>query len=191
MAHTDDTRQPDRRDFIVHAAFAFAGVGCAAATWPLIDQMNPHIGTPPPETRDVDLRTIRPGQTVSVPWRGKPVFVRHRTPQEVQLARDTPVSDLADPLARNELLPVKATATDANRTKPGHESWLVVVGICTHLGCLLTAQDPVAAASNEGWFCRCHAARFDLSGRVRGGPARTNLPVPPYQFLSPGKIRIG
>jgi len=192
MAKIDDVSEPDRRDFIVQAAYAFAGVGSVVAVWPLIDQMNPNTATPPPEVRDVDLSSIQPGQTVSVPWRGRPVSIRHRTSEEVQLARSTALSDLPDPFARNEALPERTPASDANRTKEGHDNWLVVVSVCTHLGCVLTSQEPAATvASGEGWFCRCHAARFDLSGRVRGGPARTNLPVPPYRFLSPTRIRIG
>jgi len=190
MANVDAADLPARRDFIVDAALAFAGVGCAAALWPFIDQMNPNSATPPPEVRDVDLVAIQPGQTVTVPWRGLPISIRRRTPEEVRLARSTPLSDLPDPFARNEALPAKTPASDANRTQEGQEEWLVVVSICTHLGCLLTPQAP-AVAAGEGWFCRCHAARFDLSGRVVGGPARTNLPVPPYRFLSPARIRIG
>jgi ubiquinol-cytochrome c reductase iron-sulfur subunit len=191
MTDVSDTRRPARRDFIVQAAHAFAGVGCAATLWPFIDQMNPNKGTPPPETRDVDLGSIEPGQTKTVAWRGLPVSIRHRTPEEVRGARNVTISELADPFARNEALPKNAPASDANRTKAGHERWLVVVSLCTHLGCLLKAAGRDASASAEGWFCPCHAARFDLSGRVRGGPARTNLPVPPYEFLTPMKIRVG
>jgi ubiquinol-cytochrome c reductase iron-sulfur subunit len=101
------------------------------------------------------------------------------------------MSELPDALARNEALPKNAPASDANRTKAGHEQWLVVVSLCTHLGCRLSPVRRETSASLEGWFCPCHAARFDLSGRVRSGPARTNLPVPPYAFLTPMKIRIG
>jgi len=191
MTHDGTARQPGRRDFIVQAAGAFAAVGGACALWPLIDQMNPNSATPQPVTTDVDLRAIPPGQSVSVPWRGKPVFIRNRTREEVQLARSTPVSDLPDPFARNEALPERTLASDENRTKEGHENWLVVVGLCTHLGCVLTFRRAGAtAAAGEGWFCPCHAARFDLSGRVRGGPARMNLPVPSYRFLTATKIRI-
>ena len=190
MASIDEADQPARRDFIVDAALAFAGVGCAAALWPFIDQMNANKATPPPEKREVDLSAIPPGQTATVVWRGQPISIRHRTPDEIRIARSTPLSDLPDPLARNAMLPEKAPATDANRTKEGREEWLVVVSVCTHLGCRLTAQAP-AVAKGEGWFCRCHAARFDLAGRVVAGPARTNLPVPPYSFLSPTRMRIG
>jgi len=191
MTDRSDTRRPARRDFIVQAAHAFAGVGCAATLWPFVDQMNPNKGTPPPETRDVDLGSIQPGQTMTVAWRGLPVSIRHRTPEEVRGARNVTMSELPDAFARNAALPKNASASDTNRTKAAHEQWLVVVSLCTHLGCLLTSAGRDASASAEGWFCPCHAARFDLSGRVRGGPARTNLPVPPYEFLTPMKIRIG
>jgi ubiquinol-cytochrome c reductase iron-sulfur subunit len=193
MAHTVDAdRVPARRDFIVLTAAAFVAVGGAASLWPFVAQMNPNKGTPPSEVADVDLAQIRPGQTITVTWRRLPIFVRHRTRAEMDLARSTALVDLPDRLARNEMLPEKALAHDANRTIEGHDNWLVVVGVCTHLGCLLMSRQPGATVSaDEGWFCPCHAARFDLSGRVRSGPARTNLPVPPYRFLSATKIRIG
>jgi ubiquinol-cytochrome c reductase iron-sulfur subunit len=184
--------QSVRRDFIVQAAYAFAGVGGAIALWPFIDQMNPHPATPAAEVTDVDLSPIQPGQTILVRWRNQPIFVRHRTPEEVRMARSTPVSALNDRSARNQELPRTASADDANRTKEGHDDWLVVVGLCTHMGCLLRPEDTATALSTgEGWVCPCHAARFDLSGRVVSGPARTNLPVPPYRFLSATRIRIG
>jgi ubiquinol-cytochrome c reductase iron-sulfur subunit len=192
MAEIAQTTQPARRDFIVHMAGAFVAVGSAAALWPFIDQMNPNAGTPPPEVTDVDLAPIAPGQAISVRWRGLPIFVRHRTRQEIEYARSIPVSDLRDRFARNQALPAKALATDDNRTRAGHDNWLVVVGVCTHLGCMLKSSAAAGADDpSEAWFCPCHAARFDLSGRVRAGPALTNLPVPPYQFLTAGKIRIG
>jgi ubiquinol-cytochrome c reductase iron-sulfur subunit len=177
---------------MVQAASVFAGVGGAMALWPFVDQMNPNPATPPPEVKEVDLSPIQPGAAVLVQWRGLPVFIRHRTPEEVRIARSTPVSHLRDRLARNDGLPKSAPADDANRTKQGHDSWLVVVGLCTHLGCLLRSEAAAAAvATGEGWVCPCHAARFDLSGRVVGGPALTNLPVPPYRFLAATRLRIG
>ena len=183
---------PARRDFIVQAAYAFVGVGSAMALWPFIDQMNPNPATPPPEVTDVDLSPIQPGQTILVRWRGLPIFVRHRTREEVRMAQSTAVSALIDRSARNEALPKAASAEDANRTQEGHDNWFVVVGLCPHMGCLLRPQDTVSAvATGEAWVCPCHAARFDLSGRVVSGPARTNLPVPRYRFVSPTRIRIG
>jgi ubiquinol-cytochrome c reductase iron-sulfur subunit len=192
MAEVENPEQAARRDFIVQAALAFAGTGAAVSLWPFIDQMNPNRATPPPEGTDVDLSAIQPGRTISVRWRTAPIFIRNRTPEEVQIARSAPLSDLPDRLARNDALPKGASADDANRTKPGHDNWLVVVGLCTHLGCVLKSQDAAeAVTTGEGWLCPCHAARFDLSGRVRAGPARTNLPVPPYTFLTANRIRIG
>jgi ubiquinol-cytochrome c reductase iron-sulfur subunit len=192
MTENGDASLPGRRDFIVQAAGAFVGVGSTLALWPFIHQMNPNDGTPPPQVTEVDLHPIQPGQMISVAWRGMPILIRHRTRQEVHLARSTPLSDLPDRFARNEALPAKSLASDANRTREGHDNWLVVVGLCTHMGCVLTSQQPPATlATGEGWFCPCHAARFDLSGRVRSGPARTNLAVPPYEFLTATKIRIG
>jgi ubiquinol-cytochrome c reductase iron-sulfur subunit len=192
MADLVETSQPHRRDFIVQAAGAFAAVGSAVALWPFIDQMNPHPGTPPLPVTDVDLAPIQPGQSVTVLWRGAPIFIRNRTREEVREARSVPLSHLPDPLARNEVLPARATADDRNRTIAGFENWLVVVGVCTHLGCMLKPSEQAGRRdAEEAWFCPCHAARFDVSGRVRGGPARTNLPVPRYQFLTPSKLRIG
>jgi ubiquinol-cytochrome c reductase iron-sulfur subunit len=187
MAEIGLTSQPRRRDFIVQAAGAFVGVGNAVVLWPFIDQMNPNNATPPPATTDVDLAPIQPGQAISVLWRGLPVFVRNRTREEIQHARSTPLADLPDRFARNQALSEKTIAYDTNRTKEGHDNWLVVVGVCTHLGCHLKSQGD----AGEAWFCPCHAARFDLSGRVRSGPARTNLLVPPYRFLTASKIRLG
>jgi ubiquinol-cytochrome c reductase iron-sulfur subunit len=137
MTDVSDTRQLPRRDFIVQAAIAFVGVGCAAALWPFVDQMNPNTGTLPPERRDVDLASMEPGQTKTIEWRGLPVSIRHRTPDEVDRARNVALSELPDALARNAALAKNATASDANRTKAGHEQWLVVVSLCTHLGCRL------------------------------------------------------
>ncbi len=192
MADIDQVAEPGRRDFIVQAAQAFAGVGSAAALWPFIAQMNPNHATPPPEVKEVDLSSIRPGETMTVQWRNTPILIRHRTAEEVGMARSARASELPDRYARNEALPKAAPADDDNRTKDGHESWLVVVGVCTHMGCLLKSNEAAAArATGEGWVCPCHAARFDLSGRVVSGPARTNLPVPPYTFLSATRIRIG
>jgi ubiquinol-cytochrome c reductase iron-sulfur subunit len=178
-----------RRDFVLQAAMAFAGAGSALAMRPFLDQMGPNRATLPPESVDVDLRDIQAGNMKVVRWRGMPVFVRHRTPQEVQAARATALADLPDRLARNAMLPQTALAVDGNRTKEGHEEWLVVTGLCTHMGCVLSG--PATATSGEAWFCPCHAARFDVSGRVRAGPARTNLLVPRHEFLRRDKLKIG
>ena len=189
MEAVHEPAQPARRDFIIQVAQAFVGVGGAITIWPFLDQMNPNKATPGPEVKEVDLSAIRLGQTISVQWRGMPIFIRHRTPEETRMARSVRLTELPDGFARNAALPAKAPADDANRTKEGHDNWLVVVGMCTHMGCLLKSQEAgSAAATGEGWVCPCHAARFDLSGRVVSGPARSNLPVPPYQFLSGNRI---
>src|SRR5690606_21335160 len=136
-AHTED---PTRRDFLVVAASAFAAVGGAATLWPLIQQMNPDASTQALASTEVDLAPVQQGQAITVMWRGKPVFIRNRTQREVEAAVNTPVKDLPDKSARNALLPEQAAATDANRTKKGKENWLVMVGICTHLGCIPKGQ---------------------------------------------------
>jgi ubiquinol-cytochrome c reductase iron-sulfur subunit len=171
---------PARRDLVAQVACAFVGVGCGIALWTFVHQMNPNRAAPPPEVNDVDLRPIQPGQTRLVRWRAVPVFIRNRTPQEVRIARSSVVADLPDRFARNRQLPANTPADDRNRTKRGHDNWLVLVGLCTHMGCLPRLQQGAPAViTEEGWLCPCHAARFDLSGRVRSGPARTNLAVPP------------
>jgi ubiquinol-cytochrome c reductase iron-sulfur subunit len=190
--HDDCTSPPTRRDFLSVSAGAFLTAGGTFAAWPFIDQMNPNPSTPPIETRLVDLAPIAPGQTITVAWRGQPIFVRHRTTSEIERARNVAVGDLPDPYARNSALPVNARASDINRTIAGRSEWLVVVGLCTHLGCRLQPLHAVEPSdTGQGWFCPCHAARFDLAGRVRAGPATTNLPVPPYRFVTTSKIEIG
>jgi ubiquinol-cytochrome c reductase iron-sulfur subunit len=189
-SHT--TENPNRRDFIVIAAQAFAGVGAALALWPFISQMNPDASTQAAASLEVDLSPVKEGQAITVLWRGKPVFVRHRTKEEITKAVDVKISELIDPSARNDDLPEKAPATDANRTKKGHENWMVLVGICTHLGCIPKGQSIGDARGNfGGWFCPCHGSHYDTAGRIRLGPAPRNLEVPPYDFTSDSKIKIG
>jgi ubiquinol-cytochrome c reductase iron-sulfur subunit len=181
---------PTRRDFLSVFTASFAAAGAAAAVWPLVDQMNPNPGTPRGSIF-VDLAPIAPGQAITVSWRGQPVFVRHRTPDEIARARSVALDRLPDPYARNAALSAHADASDANRTLAQRPEWLVVVGICTHLGCKLGSGDAGTADGDVAWLCPCHAARFDSSGRVRSGPARTNLPVPPYRFVTRTQIEIG
>ncbi len=165
--------EPTRRDFLFIATGATGAVAVGAAVWPLIDQMNPDASTLAAAATEVDLTNVAAGQIVTVKWRGKPVFVRHRTPKEIAAAVAVPLSELRDP------------ATDASRVqKP---EWLVVIGICTHLGCVpLGHQGPY-----DGWFCPCHGSVYDTSGRIRQGPAPYNLVVPTYKFTSATKISIG
>ena len=181
-SHTAE--EPNRRDFIVIAAQAFAAVGAAAALWPFIHQMNPDASTQALASIEVDLSPINTGQAVTVLWRGKPVFIRNRTEEEVAAAKAVKLADLKDPLARNDALPESTRATDAARTKTGKENWLVLVGICTHLGCIPKGQSLGDARGDYGgWFCPCHGSHYDTSGRIRFGPAPRNLAVPPYEFL--------
>jgi ubiquinol-cytochrome c reductase iron-sulfur subunit len=189
---THGAHEPTRRDFIVIAAQAFAGVGAAMALWPFIHQMNPDASTQALASIEVDLSPVREGQAITVSWRGKPVFIRNRTKDEVQQAASVKLAELVDRQARNDALPESTPATDLNRTKKGHENWLVLVGICTHLGCI-----PKGQAINDskgdygGWFCPCHGSHYDTAGRIRKGPAPRNLEVPTYEFVSDTKVKIG
>ena len=183
---------PSRRDFIVIAAQSFAAVGGAMALWPFISQMNPDASTQALASTEVDLTPIKEGQAITVLWRGKPVFIRSRTAAEVKAAQEVKVADLIDPSARNDALPERTPASDANRTKKGHENWLVLVGICTHLGCIPKGQSMTDARGDfGGWFCPCHGSHYDTAGRIRKGPAPRNLEVPPYEFLSDTRIKVG
>ena len=186
------TEESNRRDFIVILAQSFAGVGAAVALWPFISQMNPDASTQALASIEVDLSPVKQGQAITVVWRGKPVFIRNRTAEEIKAAQDTKLSDLKDVNARNDALPDKTPATDVNRTKKGKENWLVLVGICTHLGCIPKGQSMGDARGNfGGWFCPCHGSHYDTAGRIRLGPAPQNLEVPPYDFLSDTQIKIG
>jgi ubiquinol-cytochrome c reductase iron-sulfur subunit len=184
--------EPTRRDVILVAAAGFAAVGAAAALWPLLDQMNPDQSALSLATTDVDLSHIDVGQAITVMWRGKPIFIRRRPDDEIAAAKSIPVDDLPDPLARNANLPDSAPATDENRAGKDRESWLVMIGICTHLGCIPKGQ---AVGDNRGefggWFCPCHGSQYDTAGRIRKGPAPQNLAIPPYNFVSDTKIKIG
>lgn len=192
MTGTEPTPEPARRDVFVLAAGAVVAAGAALALWPFLDQMNPPAGSSAPDAVEIDLGPIRPGQMITVAWRGLPVFVRHRTAEEVAAARAVDVAGLPDTRARNAALPEAAVASDANRTTAGHEQWLVVVGVCTHMNCkLIESPGRDAADGAVGFVCPCHAARFDRSGRVVSGPARTNLTIPPYRFVGSGRLRIG
>jgi ubiquinol-cytochrome c reductase iron-sulfur subunit len=186
------SEEPTRRDFIIIASQAFIGVGAAFTLWPFIQQMNPDATTQALSSTEVDLAPVKEGQAITVVWRGKPIFVRNRTKEEIQKAVETPIDDLPDRSARNEALPERALATDANRTKKGHENWIIVVGICTHLGCIPKGQSLTDNRGDYGgWFCPCHGSQYDTAGRIRKGPAPRNLEVPPYNFIADTKIKIG
>jgi ubiquinol-cytochrome c reductase iron-sulfur subunit len=187
-----DDDEPSRRDVIMIAAGGFAMAGAVLALWPLLDQMNPDQSALSLATTEVDLAHVEAGQAITVMWRGKPIFIRHRTDAEIAEAQDLPVDDLPDPLARNANLPDNAPATDENRTTKGREPWLVMIGICTHLGCIPKGQ---AVGDNKGdyggWFCPCHGSQYDTAGRVRKGPAPQNMAIPPYAFIADTKVKIG
>jgi ubiquinol-cytochrome c reductase iron-sulfur subunit len=187
-----EAEEPDRRDFLILAGNAFIAVGAAATMWPFIAQMNPDAGALALASVEIDLTPVKEGQAITVMWRGKPIFIRNRTKDEIARARETELEDLPDTSARNDLLSEAAPATDANRVKEGKENWLILVGICTHLGCIPKGQGLADARGDYGgWFCPCHGSHYDTSGRIRRGPAPRNLEVPPYAFLSDTKIKIG
>lgn len=164
-----------RRDFIILTASAVAGVGAASVAWPLIDSLNPSADVLALASTEVDLSSIEVGQSIRVKWRGKPVFVRRRTQAEIQTAQAEALGDLPDP------------EKDTDRVKEGKDEWLVLLGVCTHLGCV-----PLGNKGDfGGWFCPCHGSHYDTSGRIRKGPAPKNMAVPPYEFISDNVIKIG
>lgn len=167
-----------RRDFLYLATGAVGAVGVAAVAWPFIDSMNPAADTLALASIDVDLAPIAVGQSITVTWRGKPVFIRHRTGKEVEEAKSVNVDELRDP------------ATDASRVQK--EEWLIVIGICTHLGCVPLGQKPTDPRGDyDGWFCPCHGSHYDTAGRIRKGPAPQNLHLPPYTFTGDTAVRLG
>jgi len=179
-----------RRDFVYVASGAMGAVGAVAALWPFIDQMNPSAAALALASIEADISAIQPGQQVVLKWRGHPLFVRRRTPAEIAAAKAVDVSSLPDPLANNNSLPDSAPATDANRAiKP---EWLILIGVCTHLGCTPTVSTPsVPQGDYGGWLCHCHGSQYDTAGRIRKGPAPRNLEVPPYAFLTNTRIKVG
>lgn len=173
-----DSGAGDRREFLTVATGAFATAGAGMAAWPLVHQMNPAADVLALASIEVDLSGIAEGQAVTVQWRGKPLFIRHRTSEEIAAARADDNADLRDP------------QPDSSRTT--RPEWLVMVGVCTHLGCIPLGQRPADPHGDwGGWFCPCHGSHYDLSGRVRRGPAPANLEVPAYEFLDDTTLRIG
>lgn len=174
----DEEEGATRRDFLIMATGGMGVIGAASFAWPVIDSMNPSAEVLALSTTEVDLSPIAEGQSITVTWRGKPVFIRRRTQAEIDAAAADDKADLRQP------------EKDAERVqKP---EWLVIVGVCTHLGCI-----PLGQKSGEskgefgGWFCPCHGSHYDTSGRIRKGPAPENLPVPTYEFLDDNTVRIG
>lgn len=183
-----DTSEPNRRDFLYVATGMAGAVGAAAVAWPFIDQMRPDASTLAASSIEVDVSSLTPGMSLTVKWRGKPVFIRNRTPEEIKAAQDVALADLKDPVARNANISSEAQATDIDRTAgEGKENWLVMVGVCTHLGCVPLGQQ----GDFGGWFCPCHGSHYDTAGRIRKGPAPENLHIPNFQFISDTTIRVG
>ena len=180
MAETSQAAEhvESRRDFLVLAAGAMGAVGASSFAWPLIDQMNPSADVLALASTEVDLSKIEIGQSITVKWRGKPVFVRRRTQEEVKIAEEVTADQLIDP--------------EMDSARVQKREWLVLVGVCTHLGCVPLGQKPSESKGEfGGWFCPCHGSHYDTSGRIRKGPAPLNLPIPPYIFVDDRKIKIG
>lgn len=179
---------PTRRDFLYLTTGMAGAVGAVAAAWPFIDQMRPDASTLALASIEVDVSALEPGQSLTVKWRGKPVFIRNRTPKEVEDANKVDVTELKDPLARNANVAADAPATGADRSAgAGKENWLVMIGVCTHLGCVPLGE----AGEFGGWFCPCHGSAYDTAGRIRSGPAPENMTIPVSSFISDTVIRIG
>jgi len=167
-----------RRDFINLLVNTTAVFGAAAVAWPMISSLNPSADVLALASTEVDISQIEVGQAITVKWRGKPVFIRHRTPEEIKAAEDVDINTLRDP-----------QPDDKRIQKP---EWLIVVGVCTHLGCVPQGQKPSEPRGQYGgWFCPCHGSEYDTSGRIRRGPAPLNLPVPEYTFETDTLVKIG
>jgi ubiquinol-cytochrome c reductase iron-sulfur subunit len=188
LVSAHDTAEPTRRDFLYIATGMAGVVGAAGLAWPFIDQMQPDASTLAAASIEVDISSVAQGMSLTVKWRGKPIVIRNRTPKEVEDAANTPVSALKDPVARNANLPSDAQATDLDRSAgKGKENWLIMVNVCTHLGCIPLGEQ----GEYGGWFCPCHGSTYDTAGRIRSGPAPENMAIPPYQFISDTHIKIG
>ena len=168
-----DQNKTKRRDFIFTASYTLGAVGVGAAIWPLIDQMNPDASVKALAITEVDISGVQPGQSITVLWRGKPVFIKRRTDEEISKARQVNLKELKHP------------EKDEDRVK--NPEWLVMLGICTHLGCVPLGDK----GEYDGWFCPCHGSHYDTSGRIRKGPAPTNLEIPKYEFVDSNTIKIG
>ncbi len=170
--------EPTRRDFLTLATVATGAVGVAATAWPFINSMNPAADTLALASSEVNLSAIEEGQSITITWRGKPVFIRHRTADEITEAQGVELGSLPDPQPDTE--------------RVSNPKWLIMVGVCTHLGCIpLGQKEGEQKGEFNGWFCPCHGSHYDTSGRIRKGPAPANLPVPEYEFLSDELVKIG
>ncbi|MGN6550231.1 MAG: ubiquinol-cytochrome c reductase iron-sulfur subunit [Pararhizobium sp.] len=171
--------EPTRRDFLYLVTGMAGVVGAGALAWPFIDQMRPDASTLAEAAVEVDVSSLQKGASMQVKWRGKPVTIRNRTDKEVEAAQKVSLSDLKDPIARNPNIDASAQATDINRSAgKGMENWLVMIQVCTHLGCIPLGQQ----GDYGGWFCPCHGSQYDTAGRIRKGPAPENMALPPFKF---------
>ncbi|MBC7137154.1 MAG: ubiquinol-cytochrome c reductase iron-sulfur subunit [Defluviimonas sp.] len=192
MSHADDhsgaPHSGTRRDFLYYATAGAGAVAAGAAGWTLVNQMNPSADVQALSSIFVDVSGVDVGTQLTVKWRGKPVFIRRRTPEEIASAREVDLAELIDRNARNANLPADADASDTNRTMDEAGEWLVMMGVCTHLGCV-----PIGDGAGDfgGWFCPCHGSHYDAAGRIRRGPAPENLPVPTAQFSDETTILLG
>tara|TARA_B100000700_G_scaffold299323_1_gene366274 strand:- start:6748 stop:7260 length:513 start_codon:yes stop_codon:yes gene_type:complete len=169
----EKSEKKNRRDFLFSASYAVGAVGLGATIWPFIDQMNPDSSVKALATTEVDISQIEPGKSITVLWRGKPVFIKRRTESEISEAQSVKLNELKHP------------EKDEDRVKKAE--WLVMMGICTHLGCVPLSDK----GEYNGWFCPCHGSHYDTSGRIRKGPAPTNMEVPKYAFIDDNTIKIG
>ena len=185
MSHADDTGS--RRDFLYVATATTGAVAVGAAVWPLIDQMNASADVLALSSIEIDIDGIEPGTQITKKWRGKPVFIRRRTQEEIDASRNTPLADLPDQTSQNDN-DFASDASDANRVLDEAGEWLVMIGVCTHLGCIPLGD---GAGDFGGWFCPCHGSHYDTAGRIRKGPAPRNLLVPTASFLSDTVIKLG
>jgi ubiquinol-cytochrome c reductase iron-sulfur subunit len=187
VSHADD-HEGTRRDFLFYATAGAGVVTAGAAVWPLVNQMNPSADVQALASIQVDVSGVAEGTQLTVKWLGKPVFIRHRTADEIEAARAVELSELIDPIAENANISGEAPANDENRTLDEEGKWLVMMGVCTHLGCV-----PIGDGAGDfgGWFCPCHGSHYDTSGRIRRGPAPRNLPVPVAAFLDETTIKLG
>ncbi len=187
MSHAED-HAGTRRDFLYYATAGTGAVVAGASVWTLVDQMNASADVRALASIMVDISGVQPGTQLTVKWRGKPVFIRRRTPEEIEAARAVALTDLVDQGAANDNLTAEADAADQNRALDEAGEWLVMMGVCTHLGCV-----PLGDGAGEfgGWFCPCHGSHYDTAGRIRKGPAPSNLPVPVAKFENETTIKLG
>ena len=186
MSHAED-HEGTRRDFLYYATAGAGAITAGAAVWPLVNQMNPSADVKALSSIRVDISGIEPGTQLTVKWLGKPVFIRRRTEDEISEARGVAMDDLIDLSARNNNAP-ELDAADENRALDETGEWLVMMGVCTHLGCVPLGD---GAGDFHGWFCPCHGSHYDTSGRIRKGPAPENLPVPMAAFVDDTTIKLG